>query len=59
MKADPPNKIDLMFDATYWERQNSRDMYIGVHNSKPDQGPVECTIRMREFHQSDLIPKDL
>ena len=34
-------------------------MYIGVHNSKPDLGPVGCTIRMREFHQSDLIPKDL
>ena len=43
-----PNKIDFMFDASGWEAQKSRVVYIGVYNSRPADGPIDFNIRIRE-----------
>ena len=57
-EIEPQNKIDLLFDGNSWDgaQHIDADVHIGVYNSKPEEGPVHFTIRMREFPQASLLP---
>ena len=48
LEKEPEDRIDLLFEAGLWVFRKP-NVYIGVYNSKPEDGPVECTINMREF----------
>ena len=46
--SEPADRIDLLFEAGLWVFRKP-NVYIGVYNSKPEDGPVEFSINMREF----------
>ena len=50
LDTEPPDRIDLLFEAGLWVFRKP-NVYIGVYNSKPEDGPVEFTINLREFTQ--------
>lgn len=48
------DKIDFLFWAKSWFVHPV--VHIGVYNSRPEDGPVDFTIRMRDFHSFDTYP---
>ena len=57
-EKEPADRIDLLFEAGLWVFRKP-DVYIGVYNTKADDGPVEFTINMREFTQQSLLPEEM
>ena len=52
------DRIDLLFEAALWVYRKP-DVFIGIYNTKPDDGPVEFTLNMREFTQQSLLPDEM
>ena len=46
--VEPPNRIDFLMNARDWKLKKSLTIYIGVYNSRPEDGPIDFTIQMRE-----------
>ena len=58
IETEAPDRIDLLFEAGLWVFRKPH-VYIGVYNSKPEDGPLEFTINMREMTQQSLLPDEL
>ena len=43
-ESEPQNKIDFLFNAVPWDGTENPSVYIGVYNTKPEEGPVNFTI---------------
>ena len=54
---EPPDRVDLLFEAGLWVFQKPF-VYVGIYNSKPDEGPVEVQVKMREFTQASVLPPE-
>ena len=48
LETQPEDRIDLLFEAGLWVFRKP-NVYVGIYNTKPEDGPVEFTINMREF----------
>lgn len=51
------DKIDFIFWGKHWICNPV--VQIGVYNSKPEDGPVDFTIRMRDFAPKDTYPRQV
>ena len=54
--TDIPNLIDFLFSSSpYWKLKDKGTIYIGVYNSSPFKGPIDFTIQLRKYRESELI----
>ena len=52
------DQLNYIFSTMIWN-DVSTQIKIGVHNSDPEAGPVDFTIRVRDFAPRDVYPEDV
>ena len=62
-KVEESDKIDFllsMYSSEDMKRAQTlnRDIYIGLYNRRPETGPINCSIKMREISQHSVIPEE-
>ena len=53
-----PDRIDYVMSTRAWS-EFSNQINIGVHNTSPEEGPVDFSIRVRDFTPRDVYPEDV
>ena len=53
-----PDRINYIMSTKAWNNQ-SNTINIGVHNTNPNDGPVNFNIRVRDFAPRDVFPEDV
>ena len=54
-----PDRIDLLFEVGQWFYPHQQHIYIGIYNSRPDEGPVQVSVKMRDFEQDSLLSTEM
>ena len=63
-KVEDTDRIDYLLSMYSSEdvkraKTLNRDIYIGLYNRRPESGPIECSIKMREISQLSVIPEEI